>query len=483
MDVWTEVQQGQELNRKLIFLGYTPGKDDKIVHAVQEELSHFARSPQSAMSLWGWDVAALEPEDSYRLEQILRMYVFQRGQVAKALERLEKSIMNAPNVARCYRELEDFQKFLGKEAERCVAAEVPLGEDLHRRWLETFSTDFPVVAGVIAFQHSAVARSMGKVQSLDMGVKAKGGVYWRLTGRGYPREWIEYDFLYDEIDTALALQAELQLQCLLTDREFARLVSARGQKFAYLLEQSAIRAARDAARNAAIGATGDSGSSFWSELGGVLGIVSAVAGALALIPVLTPIAGPVAAVTAIGALGAHAVDASIKGDWDAATIVGLDADAFAALPALGAVAKSMKAGTAVLKTVGAGSKAAYRARVAVRRAGLTFLAETGGAEASNASKVFDYIGAKGAKIVRLSEQSGKIAGKVLQGSVNLSTQVPLVVEMASGQDMTQPKNAAGGTALTANLGRSTGSWGPVGTAAQKADTTSLATFSKIIGRR
>ncbi|MEV7244371.1 hypothetical protein [Streptomyces sp. NPDC093248] len=49
--------------------------------------------------------------------------------------------------------------------------------------------------------------------------------------------------------------------------------------------------------------------------------------------------------------------------------------------------------------------------------------------------------------------------------------------------MGQEKNVAGGAALTANYGQTIGSWGTVGTAAQKAGTVSLATVAKIIGRR
>ncbi|MGA5822879.1 hypothetical protein ACPC54_34085 [Kitasatospora sp. NPDC094028] len=271
---------------------------------------------------------------------------------------------------------------------------------------------------------------------------------------------------------ALALQAELQLQCLLTDREFTRVIQTRGQEFAWLKAEAARKAAEEAAKG-----------SFWGLFGDILGIVSAVAGVLALIPVLTAIAGPVAAVTAIASLGAHTVDAAIKGDWDASTIVGLGADALAALPGVGAVAKGLKAGRAITKTIGVGAKASYKASVGVRRAGLTFLAETGGSGASDATKVFNYIGTKGAKVVGASEKAGKLTGKVLQGSVNLSTQVPLVVEMSTGADMGQEKDYASRAALTANYGQTIGSWGVVGSAAQKAGTVSLATFAKIIGRR
>ncbi|RSO40255.1 hypothetical protein DMH15_15485 [Streptomyces sp. WAC 06725] len=148
------------------------------------------------------------------------------------------------------------------------------------------------------------------------------------------------------------------------------------------------------------------------------------------------------------------MDAAIKGNWDdPMTYVGLGADT---LPGVDAIAKSLKPARPS-KTIGTGAKASYKASVAVRRAGYTFLAEPGGTGASDATKVFKYLGDKGAKALRGSEKAGETAGKVLQGSVNLSTQVPLVSEMASGKDMSSAKNTASAAALTANHGQSTGS--------------------------
>ncbi|MFF9179230.1 hypothetical protein [Streptomyces sp. NPDC014793] len=473
------------LSAELPALGFNAGRD-KIVFNVQSELNMYTTNDKDAMKIWGWDPAALRPEDHYRIDQLLRMYVFQRDQVIGALYRLDDELgAYADSDQEITRELQDFQTLLSEkiaELGQDLDTSALTGDELARfqadpgefivEW-NAFraNTGFPKSAGVIAFQHPSVARYLGPIPSLAMGGYSGEGVYFRLTDRSYPREWIKDGRLYDLIDTALALQAELQLQCLLTDREFTRVIQTRGQEFEYLKAEAARRAAEE------------QGSSFWSVFGDILGIVSAVAGVLALIPVLTPVMGPVAAVTAIGALGAHTVDAAIKGDWDAATIVGLGADALAALPGVGAVAKSLKAGRAVVKTIGTGAKASYKASVGVRRAGLTFLAETGGSGASDATKVFNYIGTKGAKVVGATEKAGKLTGKVLQGSVNLSTQIPLVVEMSTGADMGQEKNVAGGAALTANYGQTIGSWGTVGTAAQKAGTVSLATFAKIIGRR
>ncbi|MFF3153226.1 hypothetical protein [Streptomyces sp. NPDC057910] len=481
-------------------LGFKPGPDDKIVSNLQSELNMYTNNAEAAMKVWGWDPQALRPEDHYRIDQLLRLYVFQRDQILDALRRLEDQTRSYAYKSKAHRqELEQFKEFLTGEMER-VEREATLDEVMQRsahltgeehqraeadfgKWLEEqqaygSGTGFPAVAGVIAFQHPAVARYLGEIPSLAMGGFSGEGIYFRLKDNGYPRQWIEDGVLYDLVDMALALQAELQLQCLLTDREFTRVIVLRGQEFAYLKAEAARKAAEESA-------------SWWATFGDIMGIVAAVAGVLALIPVLTPIMGPVAVLAAVESFGAHTVDAVIQNKWDEATFVGLGADALAALPAVGSVAKSLKAGRAAVKVIGTSAKAATKAKVFTGVAGREFLGLTGGAgkgaaaikDAAEATKVFDYIGRKGAKLVKASESSGKIAGKVLQGSVNLSTQVPLVVEMTSGTDMSDPKNAAAGTALTANFGQSIGSWGVVGAAGKKGATLSIATFSKIIGRR
>ncbi|KJS63837.1 hypothetical protein [Streptomyces rubellomurinus] len=501
-------------------LGFMP-HHDKYVGAVHKELEIFGKDPGMSMRIWGWDPAALTDVEHYKIDQLKRMFTFQENQIRDALYRLGQEWDTYLDSSEDLRS--QAQEFVDELPRRtCEALElyfatsddpayapsdafpgyVPpkrdssykrgdLGYDLEtaeilRDALEdgklgevkrgTFDPRYVdgslegVVEGVLSWRHPAIARNAGENKSLAMGAKSYEGVYWRLTDGSYPREYITDQRLYDLIDTAIAIQAEYQLQCLLTDREFTRVVENRGMEFEWLKAEAARKAAEESAGP-------------WGLIGDILGIVSAVAGVLALIPILTPIAGPVAAVTAIAALGAHTVDAAIKGDWDAATIAGLGADALAALPGIGAVSKSLKAGKAITKTIGAGAKAGHKASVGVRRAGLTFLSETGGTGASDASKVFNYIGTKGAKIVGATEKAGQITGKVLQGSVNLSTQIPLVVEMASGADLADAKTGATGAALTANYGQSIGSWGAVGTAAQKAGTISLSTFAKIIGRR
>lgn len=517
-------------------LGFDP-QHDKYVGAVHTELDIFKRDPGMSMRIWGWDPKALTDVEHYKIDQLKRMFSFQEKQIHDALDRLSaewdtylssddevlrqaEEFITALPLRTCealekqYRRSEDSsynprhvfpgytppeQSSTGpsvasaealvrriKEEDKGEMTEKYLGalaflkacrEEADKPFRGTFdpgsvpSYEFNgVVEGIMSWRHPAIARNAGPDASLAMGAVSFEGDYWRLTENSYPRDYVEDQRLFDLIDTAVAIQAEYQLQCLLMDREFTRVIQNRGLEFEWLKAEAARKAAE---KNAGP----------WGLIGDILGIASAVAGALALIPVLAPIAGPVAAVTAVAALGAHTVDAAIKGDWDAGTIAGLGADALAALPGIGAVAKSLKAGKAVVKTIGTGAKAGYKASVGVRRAGLTFLAETGGTGASDATKVFNYIGTKGAKVLKASEKAGQIAGKVLQGSVNLSTQIPLVVEMACGADLADAKTGATGAALTANYGQSIGSWGAVGTAAQKAGTISLATFARIIGRR
>ncbi|MFJ9079400.1 hypothetical protein ACIRO3_29780 [Streptomyces sp. NPDC102278] len=456
--------------------GFEPGHD-KIIGAVHSELNMYTCNAQEALKIWGWDPKALTDVERYRIDQLLRMFVAQENQITAAFRRLNIEFTRyLDSDEKVVQQASDFVKALPRLTKEAVEREKqkkPMtGEEIaaHFEWL-VYEFDQDSVQGVMSWRHPDIARNIGSSASLAMGGRSFEGAHWRLKDCGYPREYIKDQRLYDLIDTALAIQAEFQLQCLLTDREFTRIIETRGAEFEWLKAEAARKAAAE-----------ESGG-FWGLFGDILGIVSAVAGVLALIPVLTPLCGPIAVVTAIASLGAHTIDAAIKGDWDAATIAGLGADVFAALPGVGAVAKSLKAGKAITKTFGVGAKLGTKASVSVRRAGLTFLAETAGSGASDASKVFNYIGTKGAKVLGASEKAGQITGKVLQGSVNLSTQVPLVTEMATGADMTDGKSAATGTALTANYGQTIGSWGAVGSAAQKTGTVSLGLFAKVIGRR
>ncbi|WEB41721.1 hypothetical protein MOV08_22240 [Streptomyces yunnanensis] len=316
---------------------------------------------------------------------------------------------------------------------------------------------------LVDFTDPVVARPIPP-GSLASGGRGFTRTMWRLMDVAYDAQRIADPELRDLVDYCLAIQAEYQLQALLTNREMTKVIDASNQQFEYLKAKAAAEAAKE------------QGGGFWGFLGDVLGMASAVTGVLAMIPVLTPIFGPIALVTAAGSFGAHLVGAAIKGDWDAATIAGLGADTLALIPGIGAAAKGLKAGTASMRAVSG-------LKVASRAAGRTFLAEVAGKGGSEASKVFTYIGARGAKAVGASANAGKIAGKVMQGSISLATQVPLAIEFATGSDQSDAKGAATGAALTANFGHTAGSWGAVGSAAQKGGTITLSLLGSVIGRR
>ncbi|MEU1373174.1 hypothetical protein ABZ442_05855 [Streptomyces triculaminicus] len=294
---------------------------------------------------------------------------------------------------------------------------------------------------------------------------------WRLKDVGYAKERIPDGQLYDLVDTALAVQAEYQLQCFFVDRELSKVIDTRGKEEQWLYEKTAAWAAERARAEAEAKAKA---SGFWGFVGDILGLVSAAAGILALIPVLTPIMAPIAIVSAVGSMGAHAAAASISGNWDAGTIITLGADALAVIPAIGAVAKGAK-----------GAWAAARmnkvANVIISDGGRAFLGAVGigraGKGASDAAGVFNYLGKKGAEVVTGTAVQSKIPGKVLQGAVSLTTQVPTVVDWATGTVGQSAKDAAAGTALTANFGQTVGSWDAVGNVAKSAGKISIERFS------
>ncbi|MEV7418609.1 hypothetical protein [Streptomyces sp. NPDC089919] len=317
-------------------------------------------------------------------------------------------------------------------------------------------------AAFIDFTDPVVARPIPP-GSLSGGGYSFTTTMWRLMDVAYDAQRIVDPELRDLVDHCLAVQAEYQLQALFTDREMMRVIDSSGQNFEYLKAKAAAEAAKE------------QGGSFWGFLGDVLGFVSAVTGVLAMIPVLTPICGPISLATGAASFGAHLVDAAIKGDWDATTIAGLGADALSLIPGIGAVSKGLKAGRASMKAVGS-------VKVASRAAGRTFVAQVAGKGASDASTVFNYIGTRGAKVVGASADAGKLAGKVVQGSVVLATQVPYTLSLAGVDTGAVAPGTAGGS-LAVWYGNSVGSWGAVGTAAQNGGKTTLAVLGKIIGRR
>ncbi|MFI5705887.1 hypothetical protein ACIA78_38345 [Streptomyces xanthochromogenes] len=313
---------------------------------------------------------------------------------------------------------------------------------------------------LIDFLDPDVARNIGKGQDALPGSDLYAWApIWRFTDSSYGADVVPDPELRELIDLLLAVQAEYQLQCFLINRELTRIVNASGQEYEFLQAAAAAKAAQEAK------------STLWGILGDVFGVISAVAGVLALIPVLTPLAGPIAVVTATASLGFHVADAAIRGDWDAETIAGLAADALGALPVVGALGKAAKAGKLAMRSVG-------KVGVAARASGRAFLAATGGAKAAKAGRLSTYVGSRGAEAIGATAKQGKIAAKVIQGSVELATQVPTVLELA-GADT----GAAAPTATSVELGQGmikhTGDWVEMGSAlTRKGGQVSLAQFAR-----
>ncbi|MGW2364646.1 hypothetical protein ACWCZ5_03550 [Streptomyces sp. NPDC001667] len=301
---------------------------------------------------------------------------------------------------------------------------------------------------------------------VESGVLARAGLaasLWRLMDHGYPPERIPDGLLYDLVDTVLAVQAEYQLQCVFVDREMSKIVDTRGKEEQWLYEKTAEWAAeRAAAKQREI--------ERWGLWGDIIGMISAVAGVLTFIPGVSLIAGPIALVTAAASLGLHAKAVSLKEKVDAADGITLATDALSALPVVGAVSKGAK-----------GAWAAARmnkvANVIVSNSGRAFIGAIASKSASDANRVFDYLGKKGAQAVTGTATQSKIPGKVLQGAVALITQVPTAVDWATNHVDQSAKDTAAGTALTANIGQTVSEWDTVGMFTKKVGTISLNRFS------
>ncbi|MFJ2745693.1 hypothetical protein ACIO3O_39240 [Streptomyces sp. NPDC087440] len=540
-------------------LGYDPGKHDLIVAAVHSKLNMFTRDEGDSLKIWGWDAKALGDEERFRIEQLIKVFLYQEGRILSALRRLDgetEAIINADQEAAAAKpapakggssedededdaggwsrlppgRIGDFLHTLNVRAARPVLdawlsaqaaliekqlgrsltdeEQAEIAESAAQSWERTRESPpsvdealtWYVVAkmieagkelaldddgfgegslpvnlpsrrdersrtplSLIDFTDPDVARNIGTVRSLSQAGITFSGEHWRLEDKAYGPDVVPDAEVRDLVDLVLAVQAEFQLQALLLDREFTRVIDTRGQEFEYLKAVAAAEAAKEKE------------GGFWGILGDVLGIISAVSGVLALIPVLTPIMGPIAMISSVAALGAHTVDAALKGDWDVTTFAELGADALGALPFVGAVAKGVRAGTTAMKTVG-------KAGAAMRAGSKAFMAAAGGVAASHASAPFKYLGSQGAKLVGTTTKSGRVAGKVIQGAVELTTQVPTVIELAAGADMdTSKKVGTAGEILTGSAnagGARVGEWIEVGLRARRGGTTSLARFAR-----
>ncbi|WP_018680715.1 hypothetical protein [Actinokineospora enzanensis] len=441
-------------------LGYQAGGDDQIVAAVHSKLGMYTADEQMSLRIWGWKPDALRDEDRYHIDQLIRIFLYQEERILAALRRLdhdlaalrESSAETAEAIDAFTQSLYDRRATLVAEIEAAEEARYQKRVEEYREFGKRPPREIPPKDGewfrlrapagaIIDLTDPEVARDLGHVASLARGGMSFGRCgMWRLKDVGYGSDRIPHDALRALVDLVLAVQAEYQLQSLLLDREFDRLIDTRGAEYDYLLAKA------EAEKAASTG---------WGILGDILGIVSAVTGVLALIPVLAPIMGPVALITAAGSLAANTVDAVLKGDWDAATVVGLGADALGAIPFVGAVGKAAKAGKAAMKSVG-------KVSVATKSAGRAFLAASV-KSSGDVGKIANYLGTRGAKLVGASAKNGKIAAKVLKGAVDLATQIPTAISLGVDDDAVDvAENTAAGLEIGHHTLNKVGDWVEMG---------------------
>lgn len=465
------------------------------IHDFRMTLDAFTRSPKLNMEMWGLFVDALKPEDYYELDRILSRYVQTENKIQGLLRDLDR---RADALRRDHPE--DVKAYL----------------DSNQRWYQPVideqekNTREARNAGYLGLEYPEY-RYDAFVQT-EIEYPRDGGNPKRNIPPTIFNGTLQYTArdiplleLRRVVNSALMLRRQYLILCATSSEELHTVVERNQLEYYYAMlpvwkaqaeadlkaamEREAKEAAASAERQAKREAhwraleaeeRGESVDDGGAGLAGdVMGAGAGVAGALALIPVLTPIAGPIALVLAAGSLVSHVTSISVKGDWDKpGSFATLGADAFAVVPGIGAVAKGAKTAGSLMSVGKVGLGAASRA------GGRAFLSAVAGSSAAEATKLFGYLGNKAAAIGPkvLAGQSANI-GKLMQCGTNLALQVPLVLELSSGTDMTTAKDVAGGSAVAVNYGQSIGSWGVVGQGFEKAGTVSLGLFAKIIGRR
>ncbi|MGW5383994.1 hypothetical protein [Nocardia sp. NPDC003963] len=495
-------------------LGYQAGRDDLIVGAVHSKLNQYTRDPRFMVKMWGIDPAAVRPEDYLRIENLIRVFVFEEDRILAALRRLDERLaklkksdtafataltsylesLTAAAEKRCpppdppetpighdpfattqYGEQVDYGDDDDDEDEAAVEAEIEADTAAadearaRRRRREAIQRrSYAHPNSIIDFTDPEVARPLGDDETPVTPEAGFQGEMWRLMDIAYDSIRIPHNDLRELVDLVLAVQAEYQLQCLLIDREMSRVIDTRGREFDWLTEVAVRKYLREQGeknsreagkvRSLFLMAGGVGAAAVLVEkaiddpltvLGDLLGIISAVSGVLALIPALTPLCGPIAVVSILASLALHTADAIVKGDWDAGTVVGLGADVIGAIPGIGALSKAVKAGTMAMRAGGT-------MRVALRHSGQAFRTAVAGASAAEAGMLSNYLGSKGAAVVGASAERGIVAGKVIQGAFDLTTQVPAVINLVPDTSAGAGAPAAAGAYTTRGVGELAG---------------------------
>lgn len=442
-------------------LGYDPREQDELVLRTRRDIEHYRRDPLGAAKSWGVPAEAFTDEVRGRIEELHRSFRYAEPRLLVALARLNE---RAIQVRKDYPA--DVARYLKSFIEQEVMEAIRRGDEV------AIATPTALVQpNVVAVnQTNSTTDGVPFQPVLDQTV---------VTEATIPCAALRV--LVNDIRDAQR-QYQIAAQAMWLDERRLTTQTRWDFYFAENLAANLLEIAknRDAARAAQAKSDGGSGL-----IGDIFGMVSAVTGVLALIPVLTPVMGPVALLTGAVALSANAASMAMKGDWDSPTAwAGLAGDTLGLVPGVGAVAKGARA-AAKGATVATGSmRAVSRIGVAARTGGRVFLAEVAGPGAAQASKLFTYVGDKAAAVGgRALAGKGATIAKVLQGSVDLATQVPDAIELAGGGSVDAVSDAATGTSLVASYGNSVGSWGAVGSAAKKGGKVSLALFASIIGGR
>lgn len=442
-------------------LGYDPREKDEIVLRARRDIVSYRSDPAATVKSWGVPLEAYTDEVRGRIEELHRAFRYAEPRLLVALARLNERAIQVrkdypSEVARYLRSFIDVE----------VMAAIARGEEV------------AVASATALIQPNVVA--VNETNSTADGIPFKQVLDETQVGP----EKISCDALRVLVNDTRGAQRQYQIAAESMWLDERRLTTQARWDFEFPAQLAKntrlIAEAREAA--SAAQAKNDGGSGL---IGDIFGTISAVTGVLALIPVLTPVMGPIALVTAAASFSAHTASIAMKGDWDDPKAwVGLGTDALALVPGVGAVAKGAQAGSKAAVAAAGSMRAAGRMSLAARTGGRVFLGEVAGPGAAKASKIFSYVGNKAATVgSRAVASKGQTIAKVLQGSIDLATQVPQVVELSTGASAGQAKDAADGTSLIATYGNSIGSWGAVGSAAKKGGKTSLALFAGIIGRR
>lgn len=108
-----------------------------------------------------------------------------------------------------------------------------------------------------------------------------------------------------------------------------------------------------------------------------------------------------------------------------------------------------------------------KASVALRSSGRAFLAATGGAAAAEAGTIAHYLGTKSATFINASARQDQVAGKVIQGTVDLATQIPTVVALTGMDDTDTAEDIATTLDFTQGMADNVGDWTEMGAAQQR----------------